>query len=151
MNQESSSKVIQVIFRPTAQVGKIWETMTERRVSLGRRGEEIAASYLKKLKYKIIERNYTCTFGEIDIIARDKETLSFIEVKTRSSLEYGHPHHVVNKRKQHQISKVALSYINKNNLQNIDARFDVVAIQLSPEGEKVDLIKDAFELSSYYR
>ncbi len=124
--------------------------MTKKRISLGRRGEEIAVSYLKSLKYKIIERNYTCVFGEIDIIGRDRKTLSFIEVKTRSSTEYGHPYNVVNKRKQHQISKVALEYINKNNLQDVDARFDVIAVQISPEGEKVELIKNAFDLSQHY-
>lgn len=124
--------------------------MTKKRISLGRRGEEIAVSYLKSLKYKIIERNYTCIFGEIDIIGRDRKTLSFIEVKTRSSTEYGHPYNVVNKRKQHQISKVALEYINKNNLQDVDARFDVIAVQISPEGEKVELIKNAFDLSQHY-
>ena len=126
------------------------ETMTEKRISLGKRGEEIAVSYLKGLKYKIVERNYTCKFGEVDIIAKDKKTLTFIEVKTRSSLEYGHPCQVVNKRKQHQISKVALNYISKNNLQNLDARFDVVAVQISDEGERVELIKNAFELSPRY-
>ncbi len=124
--------------------------MTKKRISLGRRGEEIAVSYLKSLKYKIIERNYTCIFGEIDIIGRDRKTLSFIEVKTRSSTEYGHPYNVVNKRKQHQISKVALEYINKNNLQDVDARFDVIAVQISPEGEKVELIKNAFDLIQHY-
>lgn len=126
------------------------ETMTEKRISLGKRGEGIAVSYLKGLKYKIVERNYTCKFGEVDIIAKDRNTLTFIEVKTRSSLEYGHPYQVVNKRKQHQISKVALNYINKNDLQDMDARFDVVAVQISPEGEKVELIKNAFELSPRY-
>jgi putative endonuclease len=124
--------------------------MTEKRISLGKKGEGIAVSYLKGLKYKIVERNYTCKFGEVDIIAKDKKTLTFIEVKTRSSLEYGHPCQVVNKRKQHQISKVALNYISKNNLQNLDARFDVVAVQISEEGEKVELIKNAFELSPRY-
>jgi len=124
--------------------------MTNKRISLGKRGEEIAVSYLKGLKYKIIERNYKCKFGEVDIIADDRKTLSFIEVKTRSSLDYGHPYHVVNKRKQHQISKVALEYINKNDMHDIDARFDVLAVQVSPEGEKIELIKNAFELSPYY-
>lgn len=128
----------------------IWEAMTKKRISLGRRGEEIAVSYLKGLRYRIIERNYTCKFGEVDIIARDKKTLAFIEVKTRSSTKYGHPYQVVNKRKQHQISKVALNYINKNNLQSTDARFDVVAVQISDEGERVELIKNAFELSPHY-
>jgi len=126
------------------------ETLTERRISLGKRGEGIAVSYLRGLKYKIVERNYTCKFGEVDIIAKDKKTFTFIEVKTRSSLEYGHPYQMENKKKQHQISKVALNYINKNNLQNLDARFDVVAVHISEGGEKVELIKNAFELSPRY-
>jgi len=124
--------------------------MTKKRISLGKKGEEIAVSYLKSLEYRIIERNYKCKFGEIDIIASDKKTLSFVEVKTRSSLNYGHPYHGVDRRKQHQISKVALSYLNKNNLQNMDARFDVLAIHISQEGEKVELIKNAFDLSPFY-
>ncbi|MFH2011210.1 MAG: YraN family protein [Pseudomonadota bacterium] len=124
--------------------------MTKERISLGKRGEEIAVSYLKGLKYKIIERNYKCKFGEVDIIAKDKKTVTFIEVKTRSSLEYGHPSQGVDKRKQYQISKVALDYINKKNIQNLDTRFDVVTVQISEEGEKVELIKDAFELSPCY-
>ena len=124
--------------------------MTHKRISLGKRGEGIAISYLKSLKYKIIERNYKCKFGEIDIIAKDKKILTFIEVKTRSSLDYGHPFHGIKKRKQHQISKVALNYINKKNLNNTEARFDVVAIRISPEGETVELIKNAFELSPSY-
>ncbi|MDY7032899.1 MAG: YraN family protein [Thermodesulfobacteriota bacterium] len=124
--------------------------MTRQRISLGRRGEEVAVSHLKRLKYKIIERNYTCKFGEIDIIAKDKKTLAFVEVKTRTSIDYVHPYQVVNKRKQHQISKAALNYISQNNLHNMDARFDVVAVQLSFDEEKVELIKNAFELSPYY-
>ena len=124
--------------------------MTKERISLGKRGEEVAVSYLKRLKYKIIETNYTCKLGEIDIIAKDKETLAFIEVKTRASLDYVHPYQVVNKRKQHQISKAAVNYISQNNLHNVNARFDVVAVQLSVDEEKVELIKDAFELSPYY-
>jgi putative endonuclease len=124
--------------------------MTTKRISLGKRGEEIAVAYLKGQKYKIIERNYKCKLGEVDIIAKDKKTLSFIEVKTRSSLKYGDPSHVVNKRKQHKISSVALYYIIKNNLQDVDARFDVIAIQLSSEGKRIELIKNAFDLSPYY-
>ncbi|MDY6857045.1 MAG: YraN family protein [Thermodesulfobacteriota bacterium] len=124
--------------------------MTTKRIALGKKGEEIAVEYLKRQKYKIIERNYMCKFGEVDIIAKDKKTLSFIEVKTRSSLKYVDPSHVVDKRKQHQISKAALYYIIKNNLQNVEARFDVIAIQVSSEGRRIELIKNAFDLSPYY-
>ena len=124
--------------------------MTKKRISLGKSGEEMAVSYLRALKYKIIERNYKCNFGEIDIIAKDKKTLTFIEVKTRSSSHYGSPGDGVDKRKQHQISKAALCYLSKKNMKNIDARFDVVTVQLSPQGEDVQLIKNAFELSPRY-
>ena len=60
-----------------------------KRKELGRKGEEVAVAFLKNQGYKIIERNYRCQRGEIDIVARDKEGIAFIEVKTRKSLKYG--------------------------------------------------------------
>ena len=122
--------------------------MSEERKSLGKKGEELAASYLKKNQgYKILHRNYRCTFGEIDIIAKDQDVLSFVEVKTRSSAGFGIPQESVNKRKQHQLSKVALEFINRYKVHNMKARFDVVAVYLLPKEKRVELIKDAFELT----
>jgi len=122
--------------------------MGDDRKNLGEKGEGIAASYLEKIKgYKILQRNYRCVFGEMDIIAKDHGVLSFVEVKTRGSADFGIPQESVNKRKQHQLSKVALEFINRYKVHNMKARFDVVAVYLLPKEERVELIKDAFELT----
>jgi putative endonuclease len=114
---------------------------------IGQRGENLAVAYLQNLGYKVLERNYRCKLGEVDIIARDNDTLVFIEVRTRSSLDFGLPQESINRRKRHQISKVALEFMLRKKMKNIPARFDVVAISLEPGKEKVDHIKDAFELT----
>jgi putative endonuclease len=113
---------------------------------LGKKGEEVALRFLKKKGYRIIEKNYVCKMGEMDIIAKEKDTLAFVEVKTRTSMEFGPPQLAVNSSKQRQLSKVALNYLNEKRLNNVKARFDVVAILLRPEKEEIELIKDAFDL-----
>jgi len=113
---------------------------------LGKKGEELALRFLKKRGYRIIEKNYVCKMGEIDIIAKEKDTLVFVEVKTRTSTIFGPPQLAVNPTKQMQLSKVALSYLKAKQLEDIKARFDVVAILLGPKGEEIELIKDAFDL-----
>jgi putative endonuclease len=113
---------------------------------LGKKGEEVALRFLKKKGYRIIEKNYVCKMGEMDIIAREKDTLAFIEVKTRTSMRFGPPQLAVNPSKQRQLSKVALNYLNETRLNDVKARFDVVAILLGPVNEEIDLIKDAFDL-----
>ena len=113
---------------------------------LGKEGEEIAIRFLKKNGYKIIERNYVCKMGEMDIIAREKDTLVFVEVKTRTSTAFGPPQLAVNSAKQMQLSKVALYFLKEKQLEDTNARFDVVAILLGPKGKEIELIKDAFDL-----
>jgi putative endonuclease len=120
--------------------------MTQDRISLGKKGEELAITRLEALKYKILERNFKCGLGEIDIIARDKSTLVFIEVKTRATKDFGGPAAAVHERKQRQLSKVALVYLNQKKLFNIPARFDVVAVELIPPGPRIEVIRNAFEL-----
>ena len=116
---------------------------------IGARGEDIAVTNLKKCRYRIIERNYRCRFGEVDIIALDKGTIVFVEVKTRSTEAYGTPETSVTLRKQHQLTKVALCYLQQKDLLNRDARFDVVAIKVGGERERVNHIKNAFEISPW--
>ena len=84
--------------------------------------------------------------GEMDIIAREKDTLAFIEVKTRTSTTFGPPQLAVNSTKQMQLSKVALYFLKEKRLEEVKARFDVVAILLRSKGEEIELIKDAFDL-----
>jgi putative endonuclease len=113
---------------------------------LGKKGEEKALRFLKKKGYRIIEQNYVCKMGEMDIIAREKDTLVFVEVKTRTSMAFGPPQLAVNKFKQRQLSKVALNFLKQKKLEDVKARFDVVAILLPPEQEEIELIRDAFDL-----
>ena len=113
---------------------------------LGKKGEDLALRFLKRKGYKIVERNYVCKMGEMDIIAQEKDTLVFVEVKTRTSTAFGPPQLAVNSAKQMQLSKVALNFLKEKRLEDIKARFDVVAIVLRPSGEEIELIKDAFDL-----
>jgi putative endonuclease len=113
---------------------------------LGKKGEEVAIRFLKKNGYQVIKRNYVCKMGEIDIIAKEKDTLVFIEVKTRTSTTFGPPQLAVNPKKQSQMSKVALNFLKEKKLEDVKARFDVVAILLGSKGAEIELIKDAFDL-----
>lgn len=120
---------------------------------IGARGEGFAITFLKKNGYQILEKNYTNRLGEIDIIAKDPSgVVTFIEVKTRQTLDFGHPQYSVTGFKRRQISKVALSYLKRLSLLDSEARFDVVAIVLGDNKKpiKIELIKNAFELSSGY-
>lgn len=107
----------------------------------------MAAACLRKEGYKIVERNYRCLYGEIDIIAMDAEDIVFIEVKSRKSDNFGSPEDAVGIIKQRKISKVALNYLQEKKLTDHNARFDIVAIRLLPQGNRVEIIKDAFDLS----
>jgi putative endonuclease len=120
--------------------------MTKERLSLGKKGEDLAIAQLQVLKYKILERNYKCALGEIDIIAREKDTLVFVEVKTRTTRDFGGPAAAVNERKQRQLSRVALTYLNQKRITEMPARFDVVAVELIPPAPKIEVIRNAFEL-----
>ncbi len=113
---------------------------------LGKKGEELAIRFLKRQGYSILQRNYVCKMGEMDIIAKEKDTLVFIEVKTRTSNTFGPPQSAVHQKKQEQLSKVALTFLKEKRLEAVKARFDVVAILLREKGEEIDLIKDAFDL-----
>jgi putative endonuclease len=121
--------------------------MTLDRKKTGKRGEEIAVSFLKKKGYTIVEQNYRCVFGEIDIVARHRGDIVFIEVKSRKSEDFGNPEEAVGFNKQRKISQIALNYLNEKGLNDHDARFDVVAIKLLPDDHKVKLITNAFELA----
>ncbi len=120
--------------------------MTFKRLSLGKKGEELAVAQLKKLKFKILERNYKCRLGEIDIIAREKDTLVFVEVKTRATADFGGPAAAVTFHKQRQLSRVALTYLGEKKLTNIPARFDVVAVEIIPPAPRIEVIRNAFDL-----
>ncbi len=114
------------------------------KINTGKEGEKIAAAFLKKKGYRIIETNYRCALGEIDIIAREKGELVFVEVKTRTSAELGYPEQAVGINKQKKMSQLALWYLQKKN-NDAQARFDVVAVTISASGNEIKLIKNAFD------
>lgn len=91
-------------------------------------GEKLAVKYLRKNKYKILEINYTNKIGEIDIIARQKDILIFVEVKNRSSVRFGLPGEAVTTKKQHKIRLVATSYLKIKKQLNSKCRFDVIEV-----------------------
>ncbi len=97
-------------------------------LKLGRNGEERAAVYLDSKGYEILERNFRCPFGEIDIIAMDGETLCFIEVKTRRSLRFGTPAEAVSRRKEMHIRRCAHVFMSRFRGQYKDVRIDIVEV-----------------------
>ena len=106
---------------------------------LGRKGEDLAYIYLKKLGYKIIETNYYTKFAEADIIALKGDVLTFVEVKTRTSNKYGAPSEAVNKKKQEKYRELALYYVNDKNYDG-EIAFAVVEVM----GTSVNFIENAF-------
>jgi putative endonuclease len=112
----------------------------------GADSESMAVTFLKENGYKIIERNYRTKIGEIDIIAKDGDTIVFIEVKARKSRAYN-PKEAVTSSKKRKISMVALYYLKSTRQINTRARFDVVAIDSAKKSGAVEIIKNAFELA----
>jgi len=126
--------------------------MTFARLASGKKGEEIAASYLRKQGYKILEKNYRTKLGEIDIIANDNGCISFVEVRSINNLSFILPEDTINKNKELQIMRVALAYIKRYKLENKSCRFDVISIEnVDGATPQIRLIKNAFELDNRYR
>jgi putative endonuclease len=113
---------------------------------LGSEGEDLAVRFLQKKGYRIVARNYKTTVGEIDIIARDGDTIVFIEVKTRTDISFGYPFEAVNKRKRQKLKNLALLYLKRQGKES-PVRFDVLSIFCMDNGKKdIEHIKDAFEV-----
>ncbi|MFT5698740.1 MAG: putative endonuclease [Desulforhopalus sp.] len=113
--------------------------MVNIRQLLGQKGETEASHYLKRKGYEIIKTNFRCRYGEIDLIARKADVVIFIEVKTRTNNDFGGPAAAVDYRKQKQISKVAHHYMVTHHNDDIDARFDVIAI-LAKKGLDTEIV-----------
>jgi putative endonuclease len=110
----------------------------------GSEGEAIAASFLIQKGYQILEQNFRCPLGEIDLIARDGETLVFVEVKARSSALFGGPAGAVGFQKQEKLNRVALFYLQKNRVSSL-CRFDVVGIVKAGSKTTITLFQNAFD------
>lgn len=102
-------------------------------------GENAAVKYLKRHRIKIICRNYSCKYGEVDIVAQDKDVIAFIEVKQRKNADFGRPMEFVTRAKQERVKKAAKSYVKKYELDGV-FRFDVIEVL----GKEINYIKNAF-------
>jgi len=114
---------------------------------LGKKGEELAVEYLRENGYKILDRNWTFQKAEIDIIAQKDHFLAVIEVKTRSSTDFGLPQDFVNQKKIQLLVKAVNAYINyreKDFEENLEIRFDIIAIQKTGETFAIEHLTDAF-------
>jgi putative endonuclease len=125
--------------------------MTHRK-KLGDRGEAIAAAYLQKKKYRLLEHQYRYRRGDIDLICHDPSdersvdgALVFVEVKTRKTFRFGRPEEAVTAEKQRRILRVAEGYLHEHGLEDVPCRFDVVAVALTTDNApQVKHFKDAF-------
>ncbi|MCF8054487.1 MAG: YraN family protein [Deltaproteobacteria bacterium] len=117
----------------------------DRRRATGRQGEDLAVSHLRDHGYKIIERNYSCQIGEIDIVAKEAGTIVFVEVRSTTVERFGSAIDSVNLRKQRKLSLLALRYLQEKNLLGQNCRFDVVGVHFSKENTQITLIQNAFE------
>lgn len=111
----------------------------------GQAGEEAAVRRLKALGYRILDTNYRCRGGEIDIVARDGDAVVFVEVKARSSDRFGTPYDAVDARKQRRVAAAARAYLVERRLDGVAVRFDVVAVRLDRDPPEVDVLPGAFD------
>jgi putative endonuclease len=114
---------------------------------LGKEGERLAERYLQNKGYKLVERNYRCTVGELDLIVLDRRVIVFVEVKTRTGHGFGSPLEAVEFRKQRKIIRAAQFFLAQKGLQQRDARFDVVGVSWAGREPIVEHIENAFELT----
>jgi putative endonuclease len=117
-----------------------------REKSLGDRGEDAAAKFLKCQGYHILARSLDSPLGELDIVAVAGRTVVFVEVKTRRSDDAGRPEDAIDSRKEQRMTQAALAYLKSNRLLNYSARFDVVAITWPDDARKptIEHYKNAF-------
>ncbi|NUU06742.1 YraN family protein [Leifsonia sp. C5G2] len=99
-----------------------------RKDELGRRGEQVAADWLEGLGYRVVDRNWRCPTGELDLVLRQGRTLVFAEVKTRSSLEFGHPFEAITSAKSARLRRLAAHWCREHAPAAADVRIDAVAV-----------------------
>jgi putative endonuclease len=119
--------------------------MTRSRYSLGNQGESAAAEYLSSSGIKILDRNFRCPLGEIDLIARDGKTIVFVEVRARQADGICSPEESITIYKRRRLTRAALWYLKQRGLLDSNARFDVVAIRWDGEKPEINWIVNAFE------
>ena len=110
---------------------------------LGKKGEQLAVDFLLKNGYDIVERNYRFDKAEVDIIARKEDILAIVEVKTRSTTDFGNPEDFVKPKQIKNLVKAVDEYVNENNL-DVEVRFDIIAIVKNGKNYEIEHIEDAF-------
>jgi len=122
------------------------------RQEVGKLGEKTAQKFLKKQGYRIRETGYRCRHGEIDIIAQKKDYLVFVEVRTKTSLEFGTPEESITQAKKERLIASALTYTTSHNNLPSPWRIDFVAVELDDKGKikRIELIENAVEQVSRF-
>ena len=117
----------------------------DRRQELGKSGEDLACAELERRGYAILERRYRTRVGEIDIIARDKETIVFVEVKARVSDDFGGGAAAITGWKQRRVAQMAVDYLSRHRLHDRPCRFDVVTVDFDAGAPRVTVYANAFD------
>ena len=120
-------------------------SMSKARQSLGRQGEQLAADKLVELGYRLVARNYRCAAGEIDLITQKDEQWVFVEVRTRRGRKFGTPEESITPRKKAHLIAAAQTYLQENELIDIDWRIDLVAIEFNTQGDRlrIEILENA--------
>ena len=121
--------------------------MSRSRIDFGKTGEDLACRELEHRGYAIVARRYRCRLGELDIIARDGETVVFVEVKTRHDRAFGQAAEAVGFVKRRRMARLAMDYVLRHHLTNRPCRFDVVAIHFDQDRPVIEVFRHAFDLS----
>jgi putative endonuclease len=118
--------------------------MPDPRRALGQLGEELAVHYLQQRGYDIVERNYRCPYGEVDVVARDSSRLAFVEVRARRGTAFGSPEESVTPQKQQRLVTVAREYLQAHDIVDVDWGIDVVAVEFTSTGvlRRIELLRD---------
>jgi len=119
--------------------------MTQARIDMGKRGEDLACRELERRGYEIVARRFRVRSGELDIVARDGATLVFVEVKARASRAFGDAAEAVTPRKQLQLTRLANEYLMRHHLSDCPCRFDIVAIHFDEGSPEIEILQNAFD------
>jgi putative endonuclease len=114
------------------------------RARVGRRGEDVAAAYLHRAGFRVLEQNYRCHLGEIDIVCQDSDTLVFVEVKARTQADFAAPWASIGPAKQRRLRRLAQQYMIRHGLESVPVRFDVVSVVLGDGRPAIEHITGAF-------
>ncbi len=107
-----------------------------RKIIIGKFGQKLAAEFLLKRGYKIINQNFYTRFGELDLVAQNEDQIVFVEVKTRSTQKFGLPEDALTKNKKEKMTSAALEFLEKNTINHDNYRFDLIAIEIDGKNKK---------------